>query len=70
MVDYYSNFIAVDLLKETTSEQVIDTGHNLYGPQFSSEKPCQFHLCDPFEHRTSSPHYPQTNGKAKKQNKQ
>ena len=36
------------------------------GPQFSSEKFRQFASCYKFEHRTSSPYYPQSNGKAEK----
>ena len=79
MVDYYSNFIEVDRLRETTSEQVIEHCMSQFaqhgipvvlisdnGPQFSSEKFRQFSACYQFEHYTSSPHYPQSNGKAEK----
>ena len=79
LVDYYSNFIEFDHLKETTSEKVIEFCKSQFarhgipdivisdnGPQFSSEKFRQFAACYKFEHRTSSPYYPQSNGKAEK----
>ena len=79
MVDYYSNFLEVDRLRETMSEQVIEHCKSQFarhripdvlisdnGPQFSSEKFRQFSACYQFQHYTSSPHYPQSNGKAEK----
>ena len=79
MVDYYSNFIEVDHLTETTSQKVIEcckcqfARHGIpdvlisdNGPQFSSTLFHQFSEKYQFEHHTSSPHYPQSNGKAEK----
>ena len=79
MVDYYSNFIEVDHLTETTSQKIIEcckcqfARHGIpdvfisdNGPQFSSTLFHQFSETYQFEHRTSSPHYPQSNGKAEK----
>ncbi len=79
LVDYYSNFIEVDKLSETTSETVINcckchfARHGIpdvfvsdNGPQFSSTKFHQFSKTYRFNHHTSSPHYPQSNGKAEK----
>ena len=79
MVDYYSNFIEVDRLSETTSEKIIecckcqfarygipDTFVSDNGPQFSSYKFRHFSENYQFKHHTSSPHYPQSNGKAEK----
>ena len=81
MVDYYSNFIEVDHLTETTSQKIIEcckcqfARHGIpdvfisdNGPQFSSTLFHQFSETYQFEHRTSSPHYPQSNGKAEKAN--
>ena len=79
LVDYYSNFIEVDKLSETASEKIIDcckchfSRHGIpdvfvsdNGPQFSSTKFHEFSKTYRFNHRTSSPHYPQSNGKAEK----
>ena len=78
LVDYYY-FIEVDYLKETTSEQVITRCKSQFarhgipdifftdnGPQFSSDKFWKFAIAYQFEHHTSSPYYPQSNGKAEK----
>ena len=79
MVDYYSNFIEVDNLTETTSQKIIEcckcqfARHGIpdvfisdNGPQFSSTLFHQFSEKYQFEHRTSSLHYQQSNGKAEK----
>ena len=79
LVDYYSNFIEVDQLKETTSAKVItrckaqfarhgipDTFVTDNGPQFSSQLFCEFSSNYQFKHLTSSPLFPQSNGKAEK----
>ena len=80
LVDYYSNFIEVDYLKETTtSRQVIEhcksqfSSHGIpdilisdNGPQFSSDAFHEFSAEYQFQHHTSSPHYPRSNGKAEK----
>ena len=79
LVDYYSNFIELNLLNTTTSQQVVThlksqfarhgipdrliTGN---GPQFSSDTFKQFAKDYCFQHCTASPHYPQSNGMAKK----
>ena len=73
-IDYYSNFAEVDRLSKTTSKSVIkrlkqhfarhgipDTLITDYGPQFSCQ---QFREEWQFCHTTSSPGYPQANGKA------
>jgi transposase InsO family protein len=76
-VDYYSNFIEVDRLYSKTSAEVI---HKLKahmarygipervvsdnGPQYSSSEFQDFAAKYEFEHVTSSPRYPQSNGKA------
>ena len=79
MVDYYSGFIEVNLLHGTTSKQIItycksqfsrhgvpDTLITDNGPQFASTAFKQFATDYRFEHCTTSPHYPQSNGMAEK----
>ncbi|XP_061170331.1 uncharacterized protein K02A2.6-like [Saccostrea echinata] len=76
-VDYFSNFWEVDHLSRSTSKTVIKklrahfarygTPNSLVsdnGPQFSSDEFAEFtHLWE-FKHITSSPKYPQSNGRA------
>ena len=75
--DYFSNFVEVDRLKKTTSESVIRAlkyqfaRHGIpdvlitdNGPQFTLEKFRNFVEEWQFQHTTSSPGYPQSNGKA------
>ena len=79
LVDYYSSFIEIEHLKETTSMQVIKRCKSQFarhgipdilfsdnGPQFSSQQFHDFASTYRFQHRTSSPHYPQSNGKVEK----
>ena len=78
MVDYYSNFIDVDRITKVTTigvtrmlkimfsrygipDQIISDN----GPQFASSEFATFAKQWGFEHVTSSPRYPQSNGKAK-----
>ena len=76
MVDYYSNYIEVDYLSTTTSTAVIHkmkaqfARHGIpdalvtdNGPQFSSAEFAKFSTMWEFQHITTSPHYPQANGK-------
>ena len=74
IVDYFSDFVEVSELEDTTSHAVIqvlkeefsrhgipDTVISDNGPQFSSH---EFSLTWEFNHVTSSPHHPKSNGKA------
>jgi hypothetical protein len=76
-VDYFSNFFELDRLEKTTASAVIRklsyhfarygipcTVVSDNGPQFSSEEFVKFARDYDFEHCTSSPHYPKSNGKA------
>lgn len=76
-VDYFSNFWEVDYLPDTKSTTVIhklkahfarqgipDVLVSDNGPQYTSQKFKTFSQKWEFEHRTSSPGYPQSNGKA------
>ena len=75
--DYYSNFFEVDRLYNTTSKEDIcrlkahlarhgmpDRLVSDNGPQFTSEEFRQFADAYEFQHGTSSPDYPQSNGKS------
>lgn len=74
---YYSNFFEVDKLASKTSKEVIEklkphmARHGIpdkivsdNGPQFSSQEFQTFKDLYEFHHVTSSPTYPQSNGKA------
>ena len=76
-VDYYSNFLEVDYLPDTKSSTVIrklkahfarqgipDVLVSDNGPQYASHEFKTFSQKWEFEHRTSSPGYAQSNGKA------
>ena len=78
-VDYYSRFFEVDELLSTTSAAVIrklsshfarhgipETVISDNGPQFTSDEFLMFATNWDFEHQTSSPGYPQSNGLAEK----
>ena len=77
MCDYYSHFIEVPHLKSTTSRSVIREMKEVFtrfgvpdalvtdnAPLFASAEFAVFATMWAFEHITSSPHYPQSNGKA------
>lgn len=77
IVDYFSDFVEVDELEDTTSQAVIqvlkqqfsrhgipDTVVSDNGSQFSSHEFHEFSLSWEFNHVTSSPHYAKANGKA------
>lgn len=76
-VDYYSSFMEVDRLEDQTSKEVIkhlklhfprygvpDVLVSDNGPQYTSVQFKQFEKDWGVEHVYSSPHYPQSNGKA------
>ena len=82
-VDYYSNFIEVDRLYSTSSSAIIHklkahmARHGIpervvrdNGPQYSSKEFRSFAQQYEFEHVSSSPGYPQSNGKAESAVKQ
>ena len=77
MVDYYSNFIEVASVTSTTSRSIIKELKATFarygvpdilvtdnGPQFASAEFAVFAKAWGFDHVTSSPHHPQSNGKA------
>lgn len=78
-IDYYSNYPEITMLASTSSETVVTHLKSMFsrhgipqrlvtdnGPQFSSERFKQFARDYQFEHRTSSPRYPQSNGHAER----
>ncbi|XP_046477016.2 uncharacterized protein [Neodiprion pinetum] len=75
MVDYYSKYVEIGLLTNESSETTIVMIKSLFvrhgipkivrsdnGPQFSSHKFKEFAKAWGFEHTTSSPTYPRSNG--------
>ncbi|XP_065186196.1 uncharacterized protein K02A2.6-like [Sycon ciliatum] len=78
-VDYFSRYIHAIPLRKTTSGAVIKELHELFaihgipqalvsdnGPQFASAEFAAFTAQMQLTHRTSSPHYPQSNGEAER----
>jgi len=76
VVDYFSDFVEVTELKDTTSRAVIQALKEQFsrrgipdtvvldnGSQYSSQEFHEFSLSWEFNHVTSSPHYPKSNGK-------
>jgi len=77
IVDYFSDFLECEELKEAISKSVIKASkrafarfgipevvHSDNGLQFASSEFAQFHKEWGFHHTTSSPKHPQSNGKA------
>ena len=75
VVDYFSRYPEVIKLNSTTSKAVISSLKSIFsrhgvpsvllsdnGPQFDSSEMKQFANTYAFQHITSSPHYPQSNG--------
>ena len=75
MINYFSRWIEIAKLEQTTSQCVIDHIRSIFaqhgipetlisdnGPQYSAESFRQFAQEYGFEHITSSPHFPQSNG--------
>ncbi len=79
IVDYFSRFIEIARLKQLTADEVITHAKSIFarhgipesvvsdnGPQYSSEAFKQFAKDFQFEHLTSSPYFPQSNGEAER----
>ena len=77
--DYFSRFPEVIKLTNTTSAGVISALKSLFarygipeelvsdnGPQYASQEFCDFAKQYNFQHTTSSPHFPQSNGHAER----
>ena len=78
IVDYYSNFIELESINRTSSQAVIQALKKVFGchgipeivmsdngPAYAADEFQKFASQWEFQHITSSPHYPQSNGKAK-----
>ena len=79
IIDYFSNYLEVALLKSTTSSSIIAHMKSIFarhgvpeivisdnGPQFASKEFAVFAAEWEFSHSTSSPRYPKANGLAER----
>ena len=79
LVDYFSRFPEVKRLQTTTTQSVVNTLKTMFarygipevvrsdnGPQFSSKEFSQFAEKYNFQHITSSPHFPASNGQVER----
>ena len=82
VVDYYSRYFEVEIIKSVTSTNVIESLEKIFcthglpkslktdnGPQFASEEFGSFLKANDIQHRTSTPLWPQANGKVERQNR-
>jgi len=82
VVDYYSRYFEVDILKSVTSATIIGSLERIFcthglpqslktdnGPQFTSEEFGTFLKTNGIQHRTSTPLWPQANGVVERQNR-
>ncbi|XP_014678136.1 PREDICTED: uncharacterized protein K02A2.6-like [Priapulus caudatus] len=81
VVDYYSRYFEIDVLKSVTSEKVIASMDNMFtthglassvktdnGPQFVSDK-FESYMKNDIEHRRSTPLWPQASSEVERQNR-
>ena len=79
IVDYYSRYIEISRLDRTTADEVISRTKSIFarhgipeivvsdnGPQFSATHYSNFAQSYGFDHITSSPYFPQSNGEAER----
>jgi transposase InsO family protein len=79
IIDYYSRYIEIAKLNQATAEEVVNWSKSIFarhgvpetvisdnGPQFSSQLYAEFSQSYQFQHITSSPYYPQSNGEAER----
>ncbi|XP_020600787.1 uncharacterized protein K02A2.6-like [Orbicella faveolata] len=82
VVDYYSRYFEVGILKSVTSATIIGSLERTFcthglpqslktdnGPQFTSEEFGTFFKTNSIQHRTSTPLWPQANGEVERQNR-
>ena len=82
VVDYYSRYFEVAIMKSVTSRRIIDTLETMFsthgipnslktdnGPQFVSDEIEKYFQDNDIEHRTSTPLWPQANGEVERQNR-
>ena len=79
VVDYFSRYIEIARLNRTTTSEVVTHLKSIFarhgipetlisdnGPQYTSQEFASFAADYEFEHRTSSPYFPQGNGEAER----
>ena len=82
VVDYFSRYFEVDILKSTTTSKIIESLDKIFcthglpstlktdnGPQFVSEQFKSYLVENGVVHKTSTPLWPQANGEVERQNR-
>ena len=82
VVDYYSRYFEVDILRSVTSSKIIESLEKVFcahglpeslktdnGTQFVSDEFENFLQENDIQHRTSTPMWPQANGEVQRQNR-
>ncbi|XP_048585320.1 uncharacterized protein K02A2.6-like [Nematostella vectensis] len=82
VVDYYSRYYEVDILRSVVSSKIIESLDKIFcthglpeslktdnGPQFVSEEFETYLKANDIQHRTSTPLWPQANGEVERQNR-
>lgn len=82
VVDYYSRYVEVDIMKKTTSDRIVKSLHRMFathglplqivtdnGPQFISNEFKDFMEQEDIEHSRVTPLWPQANGEVERQNR-
>lgn len=82
VVDYYSRYVEVEIMRKTTTDRIIKSLHKMFqihglpiqivtnnGPQFISAEFKDFMEQQDIEHRRVTPLWPQANGEVERQNR-
>ncbi|XP_054757939.2 uncharacterized protein K02A2.6-like [Lytechinus pictus] len=82
VVDYYSRYYEIDIMKDTSSDRIIESLEKMFlqhglpisitsdnGPQFISQKFEEFLCKNGVEHRKVTPLHPAANGEVERQNR-
>lgn len=82
IVDYFSRFYEIEIMKSVTSDKIIDSLEPIFarygfplsvktdnGPQFKSEMFENYLKQNGIEHRKTTPYWPQANGEVERQNR-
>ena len=81
MVNYFSRYIEVKMMKRTTAQKIVETLDEIFsrnglprsirtdtGPQFIAQEFANYLRENDIEHRRSTPLWPQANGEVERHN--